>query len=141
MTAFVDLPPIVQRFGIRVIADILGVTPSAISQWHTVPLGRVVILANALQVTPAEIRPDLFAPGATIEEAAQYQLAHDPRTRARATQSFRQKFKGEMVTIRRVEWQELQTLARAIRHQDSTPKSLRHHDRKSQKTVCGTNGE
>ncbi|MBU2773380.1 hypothetical protein HMI48_05510 [Acidithiobacillus ferrooxidans] len=133
------IPPIVQKYGIRVIADILDVTPSAISQWRKVPLSRVVILANALQITPAQIRPDLFTPETTIEEAAQYLIQHDPRTRARATRHLRKKFKGETVTIRRVEWQEIQTLARAI-DQNSTKKSLRHQDHKSRKTVCGTKG-
>jgi DNA-binding transcriptional regulator YdaS (Cro superfamily) len=133
------IPPIVQKYGIRVIADILDVTPSAISQWRKVPLSRVVILANALQITPSEIRPDLFTPETSIEEAAQYLIQHDPRTRARATRHLRKKFKGETVTIRRVEWQEIQTLARAI-DQNSTKKCLRHQDHKSRKTVCGTKG-
>ncbi len=131
------IPLIVQKYGIRVIADILDVTPSAISQWRKVPLSRVVILANALQITPSEIRPDLFTPETSIEDAAQYLIQHDPRTRARATRHLRKKFKGETVTIRRVEWQEIQMLARAI-DQNSTEKFLRHQDHKSRKTVCGT---
>lgn len=126
-------PLVVRKFGIRVIADILGVTPSAVSQWRKVPLSRVVMLAEALQIAPAEIRPDLFTPVTTIDEAARYQIQHDPRTRARTTRYLRKKFKAETVTIRRVEWQEIQTLARAIaqEHPPAEKKSLRHQDHKS----------
>ncbi|MBU2768714.1 helix-turn-helix domain-containing protein [Acidithiobacillus ferrivorans] len=143
MPVHADLPMIVQKFGIRVVAAILNVTPSAVSQWHKVPLSRVVILAKALQVMPAEIRPDLFAPETTVEEAACYQLQHDPRSRAQATLHVREKFKGETVTIRRVEWQEIKTLARAtdqIHRGAGTKKSLRHQGCKSRKTVYGTKG-
>ncbi|MDA8152323.1 MAG: hypothetical protein M0003_06355 [Acidithiobacillus sp.] len=151
MTVHADLPPIVRKFGIRTIADILNVTPAAISQWRHVPLSRVVILARALQIPPAEIRPDLFPAGTTIAAAAQYQLQHDPRSRAELHRTFRRKIQGETVTIRRAEWRAIKTLALAgasmdrQRRADSTngknsdaendESALRHPERNSPKAV------
>lgn len=131
-----NLPDIVQRFGIQAVAAVLNVTPSAISQWHRVPLSRVVILTQAFGISPAEIRPDLFDKGTTIAEAAQYQIRHDPRSRSEMTRIFRKKIKDGTVTIRRAEWQAVKELALAGASGDqrrALQKILRHQKSRGQK--------
>lgn len=56
------------------LAEKLGVTQSAVSQWLTksVPAGRVkaVVLATGGVVSAHDLRPDLYAPGMVFTESA-----------------------------------------------------------------------
>lgn len=53
------------------LAAALGVSPSAISMWKQVPAERVGDVARATGLTPAEIRPDIFAAVTPAPEAAE----------------------------------------------------------------------
>jgi hypothetical protein len=44
------------------LAKIIGVTRQAIGQWHNVPAKHIVALENALDLSRAFIRPDLYPP-------------------------------------------------------------------------------
>lgn len=48
--------------GIVAMANLIGVTKGAVSQWDPVPVDRVLAVAEATgwQVTPHEIRPDIY---------------------------------------------------------------------------------
>ena len=51
------------------LAEGLGISAAAVSQWDRVPRDRVVEAARILGVTPAELRPDLYAAAETAEAA------------------------------------------------------------------------
>ena len=42
------------------LADLLKITPGAISQWHQVPIGRVMQIAEITGIPRWELRPDIF---------------------------------------------------------------------------------
>ncbi len=121
-----SLEKLVQRFSIFTIATVANISSSAVSQWRKVPLSRVVLLAQSLQISPAEIRPDLFKEGTTVAEAAKYQLQHDPRSRAEVTKLFRKKIRGETITIRRTEWQAVKMMVLAGKSFYGTKTKRRH---------------
>lgn len=50
------------------IAEGLGISTAAVSQWQRVPEGRVEQVATILGIAPSQVRPDLFPP--TDAEAA-----------------------------------------------------------------------
>ncbi|HEY2416595.1 MAG TPA: Cro/CI family transcriptional regulator [Steroidobacteraceae bacterium] len=43
------------------VAEGLGISTAAVSQWERVPRDRVMQVATILGVSPAEVRPDLYA--------------------------------------------------------------------------------
>ncbi len=47
--------------GTVALADALGISSQAISQWTRVPAERVGQVSRITGLTPAEIRPDIFA--------------------------------------------------------------------------------
>ena len=44
------------------LADALGVTPGAISQWKHVPVDRVLVVERLTGIPRSEIRPDIYPP-------------------------------------------------------------------------------
>jgi DNA-binding transcriptional regulator YdaS (Cro superfamily) len=44
------------------IAKKIGITQQAVQKWRRVPATRVLAVAPILEMTPEEIRPDVFAP-------------------------------------------------------------------------------
>lgn len=51
--------------GRAALADALGISPPAVSQWGRIPAERVGQISRVTGMTYAEIRPDLFAEQAT----------------------------------------------------------------------------
>lgn len=42
------------------LAELIGVTPQAVSQWKTVPAGRVIAVEKATGISRSDLRPDLY---------------------------------------------------------------------------------
>lgn len=51
------------------VADGLGISTAAVSQWERVPRDRVAQVAAILGVSPADLRPDLYAARQPAEAA------------------------------------------------------------------------
>ena len=51
------------------LADLLRITPGAISQWHQVPIGRVLQIAEITGIPRWELRPDIFENTETKNDA------------------------------------------------------------------------
>jgi len=45
-----------------ILAREVGITPRAVQQWKKVPPEHVMTLAPILEMTPEQIRPDIFKP-------------------------------------------------------------------------------
>lgn len=51
--------------GRAALAESLGISPPAISQWERIPAERVGQVSRVTGMSPAEIRPDIFGEKAT----------------------------------------------------------------------------
>ena len=51
------------------VADGLGISTAAVSQWERVPRDRVAQVAAILGVSPADLRPDLYRASEPAEAA------------------------------------------------------------------------
>lgn len=54
----------------KALADKLGVSQPAISQWRRVPAGRVIQIEALTGVSRHELRPDVFGPAPVMEGAS-----------------------------------------------------------------------
>ena len=57
------------RGAVKRVAEGLNITTAAVSQWKRVPRTRVKEVAEILDVSPAEVRPDLYPPDAPQDAA------------------------------------------------------------------------
>lgn len=48
--------------GVTRLAEKIGITRSAVSQWHEIPIDRVADVQRATGLTKYEQRPDIFDP-------------------------------------------------------------------------------
>lgn len=56
-----------RRGAVKRVADALGISTAAVSQWRKVPARRVPAVAKALGVAPDELRPGLSAVSRPVE--------------------------------------------------------------------------
>lgn len=49
-----------QRMAVTRVSKATGITTAAVSQWTRVPKNHVETVARTLDVSPSELRPDLF---------------------------------------------------------------------------------
>jgi len=54
----------------KALAEMLGVTAQAISQWDRAPASRVLEIERLTGVSRHELRPDIFGPAPSKSEAA-----------------------------------------------------------------------
>jgi DNA-binding transcriptional regulator YdaS (Cro superfamily) len=64
---------------IAALARELGITRGAVSQWHRVPLSRIVAIEKITGVPRQKLRPDLFKGLITIASTARENAALDPQ--------------------------------------------------------------
>lgn len=50
----------IKNYGTKRLADELGVTTGAVSQWRDVPVGRVLEVERLLGIPRHQIRPDIY---------------------------------------------------------------------------------
>lgn len=51
----------------KALADALGISAAAVSQWEKVPAGRVLQIEALTRVSRHELRPDIFGPAPKVE--------------------------------------------------------------------------
>jgi DNA-binding transcriptional regulator YdaS (Cro superfamily) len=56
--------------GVVAVSKLLGISSQAVSQWSRVPAQHAVKVANAADIAPHELRPDIFPPPAEQSEKA-----------------------------------------------------------------------
>ncbi len=56
--------------GVVALSRALGLSRSAVSQWKTVPVLRVVEVERLTGIPRAELRPDVFGESVDVEQAA-----------------------------------------------------------------------
>jgi DNA-binding transcriptional regulator YdaS (Cro superfamily) len=62
--------------GIGALAKICGIAPQAVSQWESIPMGRVLTIERATNIPRERLRPDLYgAPRPRPRRKQQQQIA------------------------------------------------------------------
>lgn len=52
------------------LAEKIGVSPQALSQWRRIPVGRVLDIERITGISRHDLRPDIFGPAPAQEPAA-----------------------------------------------------------------------